>query len=177
MGTKCSLLWGPELQQFSFGNEVFSHKAAINTSPTHDLSHLFIACSGLPWRPVGSASDISIVEFNAILLENMLFYANMLYGIKGGYAALDRAKALVLKDYSPFPITWEDAISRFWRQIDLAQCAALSPFWFALRELELKHGQNGPIFRLDFDSDEKPTQFTDRAIDFLRSSMRCRMQA
>jgi hypothetical protein len=65
--------WSPQFQLFSCDGAKLEGHGFIQTNPSHDLVHLFIAANGnMPWQPVESREQTCFAEYNAVMLEHLL---------------------------------------------------------------------------------------------------------
>jgi hypothetical protein len=138
-----AMLWAPGAQMISDGSQAFTHNGAINTEPSHDLAHLIVAASGLPWKPAGPQSDICFAEYNAVLMEHLL---DRTYR-----AAISREFELsevvpglvphmtwfVTKHFAPFPATPEVALKKFRTGLSAESATRLSPLFYDMKRAEL----------------------------------------
>jgi len=132
--------WTPTFQSIAFGGTEFSHNGPIETHPSHDLAHLFVAASGnMPWVPEGDDATIRIAEYNTVMVERILdntFTALITRRLKDDDAlslAVAHAEWFVNEFYAPFPISAEEAYHRFARDIDCEMIVKLSPYFFRMK--------------------------------------------
>lgn len=137
--------WTPDRQEIAVDGETFAHPEATGTSPSHDLSHLLAAASGLPWKPKGTRDDVCRAEFAAVLLEHLGVYVfdAVVLGRGSTDTVLDRtlehARWFVIEHYAPFPESFDSALARIRTAIDPEPLHRLAPIFFRLRAFELAH--------------------------------------
>ena len=137
--------WRPRFQSIAFGETEFSHNGPIETHPSHDLAHLFVAASGnMPWAPEGDDGTIRIAEYNAILLEGIMsktFAALLTRRLKDDdpfTEAVTQMTEFVEESWAPFPITAEEAFCQFAQNVDVEAIIRLSPYFFRMKLVEAK---------------------------------------
>jgi hypothetical protein len=153
-----SFYWSVERQEICVDGERFAHPIATNTQPSHDVCHLLVAASGLPWRPSGSLDQVTRAEFGAVLLEHL--GVNVLNAVlgrnehcgdgdgdEGDDDVVDRgvlAKTLehtrwFLNVHWASTLTFPAELDRFCEGLDLETVVTLSPVFFRTRLFELAH--------------------------------------
>lgn len=139
-----SFFWSRERQEIACDGERFAHPLPVSTSPSHDVAHLLVAASWLPWKPTGTRDEICASEFNSVLLEHLA--VDVLDAIVLGHSAhgslprvLEYARHFAEVHYAPFPVSFEDAVDRFCEGLDAETILRLSPVFFRTRAFELAH--------------------------------------
>jgi hypothetical protein len=137
-----SFYWSPERQEIACDGERFAHPVATNTASSHDVAHLLAAAGGLPWKPAGTREEICYAEHAAVLLEHLSVAVLEAELFGRGPDALDRTLAhsrwFVEEHYAPFPVSFDEALDRFVRELDREAVVRLSPVLFRTRVFELK---------------------------------------
>ena len=138
-----AMLWTPAAQMMSDGQAGFTHDGAINTEPSHDLTHLIIAANGsLDWKPAGPRPSICRAEYNAVMLENLydrIYRASHTRERELSMIVpevITHGHWFVTAHFAPFPATSPDAWGAFCRGIDPELCARLSPYFYAMKHAE-----------------------------------------
>jgi len=151
--------WSPQHQFFSCDGVKFEKYSYIQTNPTHDLVHLFIAANGnIPWLPIANREQTCFVEYNAVLLEHLLnncFNAATLRCISAQQVIPETRKFMnwfVSVHYAPFPVSEEEAFRRFFVPLDVDLIVRLFPYFYNLRAWE--------CFSLDYRNDTYDLEFT-----------------
>jgi hypothetical protein len=151
--------WSPQHQLFSCDGVKFEKYSYIQTNPTHDLVHLFIAANGnIPWLPVMNREQTCFVEYNTVLLEHLLnncFNAAALRCISAQQVIPETRKFLhwfVSVHYAPFPVSEEEAFRRFVKPLNIGLIVRLFPYFYSLRAWE--------CFSLDYRVDTYDLEFT-----------------
>lgn len=134
-----SFEWSPARQEIAVDGERYAHDGPTKTSIAHDVAHLLAAASGLPWLPRGTLREISLAEFNAVLLEHVA--GDVLSGALGlrpnGLAWTLRHAQWFLEVHYKNPLPFAEALGAFVAGVDVAVVTRLSPVFFATRLYEL----------------------------------------
>jgi precorrin-2 methylase len=141
--TRLGMRWAPDQQSIYVGSQSFTHDGAISTAPSHDLTHLLIAANGnLRWVPEGERNSIKLAEYNAIFLEHLFdaAYNAAMSGNVDDDAVFSRsvghARWFVEKHFAPFPISAEEAYSKFCWHINGEAVVRLAPYFFHQKQAE-----------------------------------------
>lgn len=163
--TRFGMKWAPGQQSIYVGSRSFTHHGPIATAPSHDLTHLLIAANGsLLWIPEGERDAVKLAEYNAIFLEHLLdaAYNAAMSGKVDDDAVFSRfvghARWFVEKHFAPFPITAEEAYSKFCWHINGEAVVRLCPYFFSQKQAERENPNFGNMtWAIDFSVADRPT--------------------
>jgi hypothetical protein len=158
--------WSPQFQLFSCDGAKLEGHGFIQTNPSHDLVHLFIAANGnMPWQPVESREQTCFAEYNAVLLEHLLvncFNAAVLESMAPEQIVPEARKFLkwfVSEHYAPFPVSEEEAFRRFAEALDIDCIVRLFPYFYSLRAWEcFSPTYRSEVYDLEFTSEDDPVR-------------------
>jgi hypothetical protein len=158
--------WSPQFQLFSCDGAKLEGHGFIQTNPSHDLVHLFIAANGnMPWQPVESREQTCFAEYNAVLLEHLLvncFNAAVLESMAPEQIVPEARKFLkwfVSEHYAPFPVSEEEAFRRFAEALDIDCIVRLFPYFYSLRAWEcFSPDYRAETYDLEFTSEDDPAR-------------------
>ncbi len=158
--------WSPQYQIFSCDGAKLEGHGAIQTNPSHDLVHLFIAANGnMPWQPVESREQTCFAEYNAVLLEHLLvncFNAAALGSMAPEQIVPEARKFLqwfVSEHYAPFPVSEEEAFCCFAEHLDIERMVRLFPYFYSLRAWEcFSPNYRNEVYDLEFTSEDDPVR-------------------
>lgn len=158
--------WSPQFQLFSCDGAKLEGHGFIQTNPSHDLVHLFIAANGnLPWQPVESREQTCFAEYNAVMLEHLLvncFNAGALGSLPAQQIIPEARKFLrwfVSEHYAPFPVSEEEAFRRFAAHLDIERIVRLFPYFYSLRAWEcFSLDYRAETYDLEFTSEDDPVR-------------------
>jgi len=170
---RVAMTWAPDKQVMWFGENEFLHEGPTSTHPSHDLAHLLIAANGnLHWVPEGERVSVKVAEYNAVFLEHLLnnIYNSVSRRVNDDEAfaqTLSHARWFVERHFAPFPLSVEEAYCQLCRHIDAETIADLCPYFFIQKRAEQADADFMlKSWRIEIDSDDRPTPLEDCGIEF-----------
>lgn len=160
--------WHTSFPSHTCGEVVYENQGTISTDPSHDLVHLIVAASGLPWLPQTERLMSCLAEYNAVFLETLFDKACNAFVFQSAPASdvlpevLERMQWFVEEHFAPFPMSAAAAHEQFCSQINPFTVSRLFPFYLATKQYERTHSTyRESEYQLNFDSTDQPA--TDEA--------------